>query len=255
MKPTLCPTPSACFLLALFCVLLTGAFAARKDKEPADAPPQLVSTKGDAPKWSTPAQLEQFAVRGDPRACFELGTRLTEGDKLPKDLPRAQVLLEQAGQAGIADAWFRLGKIQHDGLAGPPDYKRALDYYLLAARGGIPEAQHNIGAMLVSARGVRRNYVEGLAWLIVAGKTGADSEAESQVRTRLASRPADVQAAEARAAELLRDISKATVQAGPAGKSDKPPVTVAPPKIEPTPSPKIVLPVTPALPVPPPAKP
>ena len=31
-----------------------------------------------------------------------------------------------------------------------------------AARGGVAEAQHNIGAMLVSARGVKRDYNEGL---------------------------------------------------------------------------------------------
>src|SRR6185369_13200425 len=119
----------------------------------------------------------------------------------------------QAGRGGINNAWFRLGKIYSDGLLGAPDYERTLDYYTRAARAGVPEAQHNLGAMLVSARGVKRDLVEGLAWLIVATKSGAVSEAEIQVRDRLAKRPADIKAAEARAQELLGNLPVATVRA------------------------------------------
>jgi hypothetical protein len=108
---------------------------------------------------------------------------------------------------------FTVGKIYHDGLGVPVDYPRALDYYTIAAQAGVMEAQHNIGAMLASARGVRRDLVESLTWLLIANKFGDTSDAAAQVRTRLAQRPKDITAAEARAAALLKDLKQATVHA------------------------------------------
>jgi hypothetical protein len=191
--------------LGLLAAVAEGA-SKKKPKEPADAPPVVVSTDGPAPKWKTPKQLEEFAARGDPQACFELGDRLMTGDEFPIDVERARPLFEKAAEGGVADAWFRLGKIYHDGLGVGQDQAKAFGYYVEAAKRGIPEAQHNVGAMLVSARGVKRDYVEGLAWLIVATKSGAVSMAEAQTRQRLAKKPADITAAETRAAELLQAI-------------------------------------------------
>ncbi|MDI1249822.1 MAG: tetratricopeptide repeat protein [Lacunisphaera sp.] len=244
-----------------------GAFAAKKEKPPADAPPQLISTKGGGPKWKNAKELEAFAAQGDPRACFELGMRLLEGgDATKSDPAKALPLLEQAAQGGVADAWFRLGKIYHDANGVPRDYAKALEYYTAAARLGVPEAQHNIGAMLVSARGVKRDYVEGLAWLILANKSGAGSDAETKVRERLAKRPADIRAAEARAGELLANLASATVRTGIPGaaalreppKLPAPPATANPvvkptisaPKFEPIAPPKITVPLDPAPPAP-----
>jgi hypothetical protein len=105
---------------------------------------------------------------------------------------------------------FRLGKLHHDGIGGPQDYARAMEFYAQAARAGIPEAQHNIGAMLVSARGVKRDYIEGLAWFIVAGKSGVVSDAEQRTRERLAKRPSDIAAAEKRAQEIISALRSRT---------------------------------------------
>ncbi len=247
--------PSPHLLLSLLCLVTATAFAAKKIAEPADAPPQLISTKGAAPKWTNVEQLKQFAVKGDPQACFELADRHVEGEGVPRDLKQAAALFEQAAKGGVPNGWFRLGKIHHDGLDGAPDYGRALDYFTTAAKAGVIEAQHNIGAMLVSARGVKRDYVEGLAWLIVAKKSGAPSDAETQVRTRLTKRPADITAAEARAAELASDLPNATVRASLTGTARKPAAAVAPsidrpaivaPKSERATPPKVAVPITPA---------
>lgn len=243
-----------------------GVFAARKEKAPDDAPPQLLSTKGGGPRWKNTRELEAFAAQGDPRACFELGLRLLEGDDVRKSDPaKALPLLEQAAKGGVADAWFRLGKIYHDANGVPRDYAKALEYYTAAARLGVPEAQHNIGAMLVSARGVRRDYVEGLAWIILANKSGVESDAEVKVRERLAKRPADIKAAEARAAELLANLGTASVRTGIPGaaalreppKPPPPPAaapvvkpTISAPKIEPVAPPKISVPLDPPPPAP-----
>lgn len=251
MRSAMCPTLR--LLLALLCLASATAFAAKKKAEPADAPPQLISTNGGGPKWTTVEQLKQFAAKGDPQACFELADRTIEGDGVPRDVARATALFEQAAKGGAANGWFRLGKIYHDGLDGAPDYGRALDYFTTAARAGVVEAQHNIGAMLVSARGVKRDYVEGLAWLIVAKKSGAASDAETQVRGRIAKRPADITAAEKRAAELVNDLPNATVRATlinkPATSAFSPAAkpVVLPPKLDPPASPRVTVPFPPTL--------
>lgn len=225
------------FIFPLLALGLTSGLAAKKEKAPLDAPPQLISTEGGAPKWKSTKQLRAFAAKGDPQACFELGTRMLDGDdEIASDPVQARGLLETAAKGGVADAHFRLGKIHHDGRGVPRDYAKALEYYTAAARRGVPEAQHNIGAMLVSARGVKRNYVEGLAWLILAEQAGAASTAPEQVRKRLARRPADIRAAQERAKELAADLPNAIVRTG-----NEPAPVVTPPRVSP-PSPVVTQP-------------
>lgn len=231
---------------------------------PADAPPQLITTDGGGPKWKNLGELRQFAAKGDPQACFDLGVRLMEGGDLPADLPRARTLFEQAAKGGVADAWFRLGKIHCEGLGVLRDYAEGFSCFAEAATRGVPEAQHNVGAMLVSARGVKRDYVEGLAWIILAGKAGAVSDAETQVRARLANRPADIAAAEARASELWENLKQSKPIAprvtvvGPASKPAEAPLfqpeKTAPPKVELS-APKVDLLVPPPPPAAPASKP
>lgn len=280
------PATPACWLLISLGLLPVAADGAGRKQTPDDAPPVLISKDGGTtewadsppvwisrdggkPKWTNVEQLRMFAAKGDVQACFELAELVLHGREVPQDTPQAVRLLEQAAQGGIPDAWFRLGKIYHDGLTGARDYGRALDYYTRAARAGVPEAQHNIGAMLVSARGVKRNLIEGLAWLIVATKSGAVSEAEVQVRHGLAKRPADIKSAETRAGELLGNLSAATVRAelkvpptpSSGAMSKVPPApaishqmekpVIAPVAIDPPVPPKIAPPVSPpALPLP-----
>lgn len=250
------------FFLPLLVLATFPASAAPKEKAPTDAPPQLITKDGGGPRWKNTKQLKAFAAKGDPQACFELGTRLLDGDEeVTADPVAARTLLETAAEGGVADAHFRLGKIHHDARGVPRDYARALEHYLAAARRGVPEAQHNIGAMLVSARGVKRDFVEGLAWLILAEQSGAASTAPQQVRDRLAKRPADIRAAEERAKELADDLPNASVRRGPppppaitappvsappriATPKDAPPILTAP-KLEPLTPPKITVPLDP----------
>lgn len=256
--------PAPRLLLSLLCLISVPAFAAKKKAEPADAPPQLISTKGGGPKWKNVTELQQFADQGDPQACLELAERSLEGDGVPRDVAKAAALFEKAAKGGLADGWFRLGKIHHDGLTGTPDYGWALEYFTTAAKAGVVEAQHNIGAMLVSARGVKRDYVEGLAWLILAKQSGAPTDAEAQVRTRLAKRPAEIASAEARAVELAGDLPHATVRATLTGKTTRPPEpppapvakpAIVTPKPAPAAPPKITVPMAPITPTLPPGKP
>lgn len=239
--------PSSCFIFSLLALGLVPGAAAKKEKRASlDAPPQLLSTEGGGVKWKNTKQLMTHAAQGDPQACFELGHRMLDGDdEVAADLAGARTLLETAAKGGVADAHFRLGKIYHDARGVPRDYAKALEHYTAAARRGVPEAQHNIGAMLVSARGVKRNYVEGLAWLLLAEQTGAASTAPQLVRDRLARRPADIRAAEARAKELADDLPNASVRTG------RPPPPVITPPARSAPAPVLTAPVAPpTLPAP-----
>jgi len=193
-------------MLPLFVLTTALMSAAEAKKTPAGdfVPPQRISS---GPKWKTPEQRQQFAEHGDPQACFELGTALLDGIGLTADPVAARGWLEKAARGGVADAMFRLGKMNFDGVGGPKSVEFALDYYAQAAVLGLPEAQHNVGAILVSGRGVKRDWAEGFAWLIVAEKNGAASDAVARTREHLAKRPADIAAAEKRAEEILAALA------------------------------------------------
>lgn len=218
------PRPSAVLALAavlVWSLALTGgaygqdrkssrkarpAAGAAKPAPKADALPELISTEGEAPEWRNQKELEAAAAKGDPQACLVLGQQLL--DATPPDPVRARPLFEKAAAAGVREAFFRLGKIHHDGLGVPVDRAKAFQYYLEAAQRGVPEAQYNVGAQLASGRGVRRNYIEGLAWLIVATRSGAAGDGEQQLRERLKGRLADIAAGEKRAAAIQAALAK-----------------------------------------------
>lgn len=251
---------------AVVCIqlwILPASLPAKKPAAGGDAPPVLISTTDGGPKWPTPADLIAAAGKGDPVACYQYAQLLEEGspaNQVPKDGAKAVTFYEKAAEAGHGPALFRLGKIHAEGLAGVTvNPARAFDFYLKSARRGIAEGQYNVGAMLVSARGVRRDYVEGLAWLLVAKKHGAEADGGiAQVRQRLQKTPQRITAAETRAAQLEDELKepKAPAESAAAPKPvnpkpdrprvervDTPPVQIAPPQIK-VPPPEI--PVTPA---------
>ena len=219
-----------------------------RETDAGDEIPRLISTDGGTAQWQDTKELKASAAKGDPQACFELGTRMVFGDdEVAVDLAQAHVLLAKAAAGGVPDAHFRLGKLYHDGAGVPRDYEKALEFYTTAARLGVAEAQHNIGSMLVSARGVKRNYVEGLAWLLVAEENGAEAGAAQQVRERLAKRPDDIRAAETRAMVITADLPNAIVK-----RIDTPPrAPAAPPALPPKAAPRIEVPSAPSVVAPP----
>lgn len=209
----------------VFHLTLLGAGLALAASAADESKPELVSrTGGSTTTWSSIADLRKDAELGKPAALEAFGQMLLTGDQVDKDVPRALAMLERAAKAGQANAAFRLGKVYEDGDGVPRDPAKALEFYRQAAAAGVSEAQYNLGAMYVSARGVKRDYKEGLAWLILARKHGADASGEEQVRARLQSsnRAQIIPEAEARAAELEKQLKGAakepTATAGSAGK-------------------------------------
>jgi TPR repeat protein len=188
-------------LLAPFLLAFTVALDAQ------DSAPVLLSTKGDG--WSSVEDLKKAANQGKVEAEAALGEMMLTGDQVTKDIPGGISLLEKAASGGSGSALFRLGKTYDDGELVPRDAAKARDYYRRAGDKGVAEAQYNLGAMLVGGQGGRRDYAEGLAWLMIATKNGAKGEGEKQVREHLqkTGRGAVVERAQTRMSELLQEIS------------------------------------------------
>jgi uncharacterized protein len=205
------------------CALLFAAStadAARPGKKSrnadGDSAPVLMSRTGGGDIWADVKELTAAAEKGNPKAEAQLGEMLLRGDPeydVPEDRTRALRLLESAARKGEASAAFRLGMVLDEGMGVEQDRGRAHAYFRAAAAGGVAEAFHNIGAAYASARGVKRDYAEGLAWLILAGKNGSESPAESALREHLNNlrRSEIASLAEKRAVEIERELAEKEV--------------------------------------------
>lgn len=177
--------------------------------------PVMMSRNGGGIRWSSLADLQKFAARGNPKACAQLGEDYLTGTEVKKDVSRAVPLLETAARGGEPSAAFRLGMLFDDGNGVPQDRTKALLYFRAAAAGGAAEALHNIGAAYGSARGLPRDYVEALAWFLLARAHGADDgPVIDKVRDwmqRAAQHPEWIPLAETRSREIAADLQRNTV--------------------------------------------
>ncbi|GAB1489653.1 hypothetical protein MASR2M8_21060 [Opitutaceae bacterium] len=174
----------------------------------------LSTTGGNTPRWKDDVEMKRMAEVGDAEACLEMGILVENGGENPPDYTEARLWYERAASKGMIEAEFRLGKLVSEGLGGSQNQETAFKHYMKAAEGGLALAQYNVGAMLASGRGTPRNYVEGLAWVIVASRDlSVDPEGEKRLREHLARRPADIAAAEKRAGELTAMLAERAAKA------------------------------------------
>ncbi|GAB5562728.1 MAG: hypothetical protein SynsKO_43750 [Synoicihabitans sp.] len=193
---------------ATLAVLLSGTASLWAADEVLTAPPVYVGTIPHAPTWTTIEELKKAADEGEAIACFQYAQLLEVGDQVEKDEAAALSFYRKAAFMDHAEALFRVGKIYHDGLLGQtPNRKLGYEYYEKAAYAGSPEATYNIGAMLVSGRGVKRDYEEGLAWLLLAAERGTDPGSIEQVKKRLSRFPDRITRAEKRFVALKKEIT------------------------------------------------
>jgi uncharacterized protein len=250
------PRMPARHLVAAFLVLLPPTLAPAVAQAGRDEAPRLLS-KGD--DWKTIADIEKAARAGDPLALFKLAQVYEEGGLgQTANMTKALESYDKAAQAGHSEALFRMGKIHHDGLLGRSvDYARAFSFYKRAAQVGVPEAAYNIGSMLVSGRGVKRDYIEGLAWLMVSERLGAPAaEGIAAVKRQIRNDPKRIAAAESRMAEIERELAGKPGMAPPVASqaavapSLPKPVVEPPPRIQPlvTPPPTLTTPLPLTLP-------
>lgn len=248
-------------VLRLLAVLLGGGLATTADTKAAPAPsPPHASTRherhydlGEIP--GPFAGWEMPAAAGFDEAAFENALAHSRGAELSAARMRAALdgdarvfdaekrqgqdridFLEEAARRGDGGALLVLADLLAQGDDLARDQARAIAYYKAAALAGRMEAAHNLGRIYAAGAGVRRDYAESLAWLIVARERGDPSDAEEQLRQHLLDRqqPATIAAAEKRALELGPKASPDVVLAAlppPAPlryRPPTPPATVAP---------------------------
>lgn len=217
-------------VVALLLAMALPDARAEETKKPAK-PPTKVEITGAAMQVSIPIKSnatvvsdEEFerAVTETP-AAEEAKQRMAAvlaGEKATHEAEklRGQArldALEKAARDGDPAAAETLGDMLDTGDGVRADPARAMGYYHAAALGGRMEAAHSLAVAYTKGRGVRRDYTEALAWMIVARQRGDDSGVEDQLRDYLTRRgdettPAD---AERRAAGLAAKAAREQIVA------------------------------------------
>lgn len=119
------------------------------------------------------AALLGAAGAGHAAAAFQAGPLLYQGWGVPKDVPRALVLLETSARAGNADA-ARFLALAYDGLRGnvPKDADVAMRWWNEAARLGDPHASWFVGQLLLEEDPTPEGQTRGLELIAHAAGRG-----------------------------------------------------------------------------------
>jgi TPR repeat protein len=96
--------------------------------------------------WSTIDQYDLGAMRN-------VAMMLRTGQGVTKDPVKAEVLYEEAAEAGLPTAQADLADMLLKGEAGPPDPKRALPLLEAAAASNHPVAQYELAQMYETGQG------------------------------------------------------------------------------------------------------
>lgn len=244
---------SSRYWLAILIAGFALPVSAQDDDEVITAAPVLVSTTSGGPKWESIKELSAAAEKGDPDASFQYAQLLENGDQVEVDEDKALIFYRKAAVQDHPDAVFRLAKISHEGLLGQPENQvRALDLYLRAAKLGVPEGAYNVGAMNASGRGTKRDYVEGLAWLLLAAEQGSDpNDSVAAVKKRLERYPHYITRAENRLAGIKAELAVAAAPRQPEKKPTVPAAIAPKPTIAPIVAPSPIkfgpTPISPSL--------
>lgn len=119
------------------------------------------------------AELERLTVEeGVAEAACELGSRLLEGEGLPRDVDDGLRWLRWAGEMGSADALTHLGVTYFNGRLVPRDAATAIALYEEAAKLGDGTAYRNLGLCYRDGDGVARNVNEATRLFEVAAERG-----------------------------------------------------------------------------------
>ena len=119
------------------------------------------------------AELERLTVElGMAEAARELGSRLLEGEGLPRDVEDGMRWLRWAGEMGSADALTDLGVTYFNGQLVPRDVDTAIALYEEASRLGDPTASRNLGLCYRDGEGVTRDVDEAVRLFEDAAEQG-----------------------------------------------------------------------------------
>ena len=153
--------------------------------------------------------IKKAADQGLPEAGLAYGRFLYFGDHgLAKDYESAARYLKIAAAADIADAQNILGFMNNMGWGGPVDKVMAEQWFRKAALQGNLKAQANLGRILNPLSEDRKTRIEALAWLLISAERGEVTARKELDDTVEGLKDGEMDAAKARAPELLKLIHK-----------------------------------------------
>jgi hypothetical protein len=187
--------------------LLRWSYEFRRARHSKDAdvkPPSLVTVVRGLFAWPLVFPFVAFGwvvVKG-LGGLYSLYERL-----LPNRVPHYGGIerCKKAAISGDARAQATLGSAYGNGVYGlPQDYAESAKWYRKAAEQNYGSAQLNLGVCLAEGKGVEKNVVEGLMWILLARRVGGDGllglfvcDAAAQQRIRLQAHMTEQQIAEA----------------------------------------------------------
>ena len=121
----------------------------------------------EAVKWYLKA-----AMKGHPRAQFNLGHCYESGKGVPQNNEEAVKWYRKAAEDGLADAQDSLGFCFENGEGVPQDFCEAVKWYRKAAEQGNVYAQYSLGFCYEEGRGVAKDYREAVKWYEKSAEQG-----------------------------------------------------------------------------------
>lgn len=123
------------------------------------------------------AKLRDAALKGDPKAAYEIASRYADGKGITANYAEAAKWYDRAAQRGLVPALFRLGSLYEKGLGVTKDVGAAKRSYIAAAEGGNAKAMHNLAVLFADGGGQGPDYKTASEWFRKAADYGlADSQ-------------------------------------------------------------------------------
>lgn len=170
-------------------------------------PVSLVTPRQTIKDWPTLVDLRDEADKKNPVALWGLGKVYFDGTLVPYDPLRALKLFEEAAAAGNVDAAYQLGEMYSKDTYVAHDDAKVFAYFKQSALGLVRPGFYNLGVCYVNGRGITKDLIEGMAWLILAKKHNVDPRTEGRIRLQLEENdPVKIPLAEKRAEQLQKEL-------------------------------------------------
>jgi len=120
--------------------------------------------------------FQKAAEGGDAEAQLFLARTLLNGQGLPRNPEGALRWAKAAANQGLPDAMVLSGDLLRpdDAEAARSWYQRALTGYRQRIQSGDADACQSYGLMYTTGKGVEKDPIEGVAWMLVGQRLGMD---------------------------------------------------------------------------------
>jgi len=165
--------------------------------------------------YARAAEYYRRVVRNNPSVQWRLGVMYDLGHGVAENPEEALRLFRQAAEGDDVNAQVSLGVMYANGRGVRADYVQSMRYYRRAAELGSGAGFLGVGLLYQNGLGVQPSANEAAAWYLAA-QALRDSRARDAIAS-LNLQPAQLQAAAARANQLLQSYRRRERVSNPAG--------------------------------------